>query len=230
MTHLFMQISRAAVDARGRFVMALSGGTTPKGLFQQLIEEPYRSLIPWSKTYVFWVDERHVPLDNEMSNYRMAQELLFSKVALAKDHVFPMVQGNRTVEQLASLYEFKLRKFFGAEARPRLDFALMGMGEDGHTAGLFPGVPQLNEMEKWVVGYQVDEVRKERISLTFPVLNAARFVLILATGQQKAARVKDVLEGTSTPPRYPIQYLCPPDAGFVFALDAAAASMLQKKG
>jgi 6-phosphogluconolactonase len=140
-----------------------------------------------------------------------------------------MVQINRTVEQCASLYEFKLKKLYGGGAVPRLDFALMGMGEDGHTAGLFPGVPQLNEMEKWAVGYQVDEQKKERISLTFPVLNAARFLLILATGQQKAARVKDVLEGSSVPPRYPIQYLRPADAGFVFALDAAAASLLQKK-
>jgi 6-phosphogluconolactonase len=228
--HLFMQISRGAVDARGRFVMALSGGSTPKGLFQQLTEEPYLSLVPWHKTYIYWVDERYVPLDNEMSNYRLAQEFLLSKVRLPKDHFFPMVQINRTVEQCASLYEARLRKFFGTDGVPRLDFALMGMGEDGHTAGLFPGVPQLNEMEKWVVGYQVDKERKERISLTFPVLNAARFLLILATGQQKAARVKDVLEGPSTPPRYPIQYLRPTDASFLFALDAAAASLLPKKG
>jgi 6-phosphogluconolactonase len=230
MAHLFMQISRTAADTRGRFVMALSGGSTPKGFYQQLTEEPYLSLVPWAKTYVFWVDERYVPLDNEMSNYRLAQELLLSKVRLPKDHVFPMFQTNRTVEQCASLYEFKLKKIFGGSAVPRLDFALMGMGEDGHTAGLFPGVPQLNEMEKWAVGYQVDDVKKERISLTFPVLNAARFLLVLATGQQKAARVKDVLEGPSTPPRYPIQYLRPKDASFLFALDAAAASQLSKKG
>ncbi len=229
MAHLFMQTSRDAVNARGRFVVALSGGTTPKGLFQQLTEEPYLSLIPWAKTFVFWVDERHVPFTDATSNYRMTQETLLSKVPLPKEQVFPATNGSLPVEQAAWAYEIKLKKFFGSEGVPRFDLSLMGMGDDGHTASLFPGMTQLNEQEKWVVGYFVDKEKKERVSLTFPPLNASRFLLVLLEGQKKAVRLKEVLEGPSDPPRYPIQYLRPADGKLVFAMDAAAASLLKKK-
>jgi len=224
-----MQVAREAVDARGRFVLALSGGSTPKGLFQQLCEEPVRSLLPWDRTFVFWGDERHVPLTDEKSNYRMAQELLLSKVPIPKANVFPMTDGSRSVEQAASLYEGKLKKFFGMQM-PILDLNLMGMGDDGHTASLFPGVVQLNEVKHWVVGYFVDGDKKDRVSLTFPVLNASRITLVLMEGAKKASRLKEVLEGPKDPPRYPIQYLKPVDGNLIFAMDAAAAALLSKRG
>ena len=224
-----MKTAREAADARGRFVWALSGGTTPKGLFQQLTEEPYLSLMPWDKTYVFWVDERHVPLTDESSNYRLAQEFLLSKVPVPKANVFPMSDGSQPVDRAASSYEIKLGKFFGTGALPRFDLSLMGMGDDGHTASLFPGMPQVNELDRWVVGYFVDDAKKERVSLTFPVLNASRVLLVMMEGQKKAERVKDVLEGAKDPPRYPVQYLRPTDGDLVFAMDAAAASLLSKK-
>jgi len=224
-----MKVAREAADARGRFVVALSGGTTPKGLFQQLTEEPYLSLMPWAKTFVFWVDERHVPLTDATSNYRMAQEFLLSKTPIPKANIFPMTDGKETAERAASVYEIKLGKFFGTGALPQFDLSLMGMGDDGHTASLFPGMPQVNELDKWVVGYYVDGARKERVSLNFPVLNASRVLLVLVEGQKKAERVKDVLEGTSDPPRYPIQYLRPTDGKLIFAMDASTASLLKKK-
>jgi len=223
-----MQVAREAVDARGRFVLALSGGSTPKGLFQQLCEEPVKSLLPWDRTFVFWGDERHVPLTDEKSNYRMAQELLLSKVPIPKANIFPMTDGSRSVEQAASLYEGKLKKFFGMQM-PILDLNLMGMGDDGHTASLFPGVVQLNEVKHWVVGYFVDEEKKDRVSLTFPVLNASRVTLVLMEGAKKASRLKDVLEGPKDPPRYPIQYLKPTDGKLIFAMDAAATALLSRK-
>jgi 6-phosphogluconolactonase len=224
-----MQVAREAVDVRGRFVLALSGGSTPKGLFQQLCEEPVKSLMPWEKTFVFWGDERHVPLTDEKSNFRMAQELLLSKVPVPKANIFPMTDGSRSVEQAASLYEGKLKKFFGMQM-PVLDLNLMGMGDDGHTASLFPGVVQLNEVKHWVVGYFVDEEKKERVSLTFPVLNASRVTLVMIEGAKKAERLKDVLEGPKDPPRYPIQYLKPTDGKLIFAMDQAAAALLAKRG
>ncbi len=227
--HLVMQFSRESVNERGRFVVALSGGSTPKGLFQQLTEEPYLSLLPWAKTFVFWVDERHVPLTHETSNYRMTQEYLLSKVPIPKENIFPATNGSLPVEQAASAYEIKLGKFFGAGNLPRFDLALLGMGDDGHTASLFPGFPQLNEQHHWVVGYFVDKERKERVSLTFPVLNAARLQLLMAEGSKKAERLKDVLEGPSDPPRYPVQYLRPVDGRLIFAVDVAAASLLKRK-
>ena len=227
--HEFMQAAREAIHTRGRFVAALSGGSTPKGMFQQLTEEPYRSLIPWSKVYFFWVDERHVSLDHETSNYRMTQEFLLSKVPIPKENVFPATNGSMPVGKAASAYEIKMRKFFGSDSIPQFDFCLMGMGDDGHTASLFPGMQQVNEMEKWVVGYFVDEARKERVSLTFPVLNAARFLMLLAEGEKKARILKEVLEGTSEPPRYPAQYLRPTGGRLLFVLDAVAGSLLKKK-
>ncbi len=226
--HQVMQIAREAVNERGRFVAALSGGSTPKGLFQQLTEEPYRTLIPWAKAYFFWVDERHVPLDHETSNYRMAQEYLLSKAPVPKENVFPATNGSLTVDKAASAYEIKMRKFFGDGSVPVFDLALMGMGEDGHTASLFPGMPQVNELEKWVVGYFVDEARKERVSLTFPVLNASRFLMILVEGEKKAAIAKETLGGPSEPPHYPIQYLRPAAGNLVFFLDQSAAALLPR--
>ena len=223
-----MKVAREAADARGRFVWALSGGTTPKGLFQQLAEEPYLSLMPWAKTYVFWVDERHVPLTDESSNYRLAQDFLLSKAPIPKTNIFPMSDGSQPVDRAASIYEIRLGKFFGTGALPRFDLALMGMGEDGHTASLFPGMPQVNELDKWVVGYFVDEAKKERVSLTFPVLNASRTLLVMMEGQKKAERVRDVLEGAKDPPRYPVQYLRPSEGELIFAMDATAASLLKK--
>jgi 6-phosphogluconolactonase len=225
--HLFMQIARAAVQERDRFVVALSGGSTPRGLFQHLAEEPYFSLIPWNKIFVFWVDERHVSFTDATSNYRMTQETLLSKVSIPKEQVFPMTNGSLPVEKAASAYEMKLRRFFGGDLLPCFDLTLMGMGEDGHTASLFPGMPQVNERDKWVVGYFVDPEKKERVSLTFPVLNHSRLLVVLAEGSKKADRLKEVLEGPSDPPRYPIQYLRPMQGRLVFAIDAAAAFKLK---
>jgi 6-phosphogluconolactonase len=227
--HLFMQTARAAVLERGRFVAALSGGTTPKGLFQHLSQEPYLSLVPWDKTYFFWVDERHVPLNDSTSNYRMTKENLLSQVPVPETQIFPMTNGSLPVGKAASAYEMKLRKFFGGDGIPCFDLALMGMGDDGHTASLFPRVEQLNETEKWVVGYFVDPEKKERVSLTFPVLNNARLLVVLIEGIKKADRLKEVVEGPSEPPRYPIQYLRSPQGRVLFALDAAAASLLKKR-
>jgi 6-phosphogluconolactonase len=228
---IVMMRAREAVDARGRFVLALSGGATPKGLFQQLTEEPVKSLMPWNKTFIFWVDERHVPLDHPDSNYRMTQENLLSKAPIPKENIFPMTKGTLPVDQAASAYENRILKFFGTETKmPQFDMVLLGMGEDGHTASLFPGTPCLNETDKWVVGYFVNDARKERVTLTFPVLNAARMVMALVEGEKKAERARDVLEGPKDPPKYPIQYIRPASGQFDFLLDAAAAKKLSKKG
>jgi len=222
-------IAQNAVDTRGRFVVALSGGNTPKVLFQQFTVEPYLSLMPWAKTFIFWVDERYVPFTDPTSNYRMTQEFLLSKVPIPKSNVFPMTDGSLPVEQAGDAYESELEKFFGEEEIPCFDLSLMGMGDDGHTASLFPGTPQLKEKDKWVVGYYVDQERKERVSLTFPVLNASRILLVLVEGQKKAERLKDVLEGPSDPPRYPVQFLRPTIGKLIFAMDSSAASLIEQK-
>ncbi len=228
MAPMVMMAAREAVDARGRFILALSGGNTPKPLYQQLAEEPYVNLMPWAKTFIFWADERHVPLDSPESNYRLALDHLFGKAPIPKTNLFQAAYPTLPVDQAAYQYERKLKKFFGQAEIPRIDLCLLGMGEDGHTASLFPGVQQLNEQKHWVEGYFVNDKRKERITLTFPVLNAAGLVWVLATGKKKAEIIKEVLEGPSDPPRYPIQYLRPTDGKLLFALDNEAASLLKK--
>ncbi len=225
--HLFLETALDAVSKRGRFAAALSGGNTPKGFFQQISEEPYRSLVPWHKTHVFWVDEREVPLTHKDSNYRLAEEFLLSKVPIPKEQIYPMTDGRKPAQEAAHLYERTLKRFFGGANPPKFDFVLLGMGEDGHTASLFPGVTQLNEKDKEVVGYFVDEARKDRISLTFPVLNGSRLSVVMVEGEKKARRLKDVLEGPSDPPRFPIQYLRLKDGRLLFMLDSAAASLLK---
>jgi 6-phosphogluconolactonase len=158
----------------------------------------------------------------------MTQEFLLSKVPVPKENVFPMTNGSLPVDKAANAYEIKMRKFFGGDGVPRFDLSLMGMGDDGHTASLFPRVEQLNEMEKWVVGYFVDDAKKDRVSLTFPVLNASRELLVLVSGDKKAKMLKDVLEGPKDPPRYPIQYLRPANGKSIFLMDAPAAALLKK--
>jgi len=227
--HFFLERALESVQERGRFVAALSGGSTPKGLFQQLAEEPYRSLVPWSKTFLFWVDERHVPFTDETSNFRMTKEYLLSRVPLPEENITPGTEPKRSVQDAAIWLEHRLHQFFGPGKPPAFDYCLMGMGDDGHTASLFPGMPQLNEREKWVVGYFVDEAKKERVSLTFPVLNAARWLVVLAEGAKKADMLHKVLDGPSEPPRYPIQYLRPTPGRLLFMLDQAAAASLSKK-
>lgn len=226
--HLFLETALESVKSRGRFATALSGGSTPQGLFQQLSEEPYRSLVPWAKTLVFWSDERHVPWSAPASNFRVARELLLSKVPVPKDHVFPFTEGNRPLAETAHLYERTLARVFGSKDIPRMDLTLLGMGEDGHTASLFPGMPQLNELDKWVEGYFVDETRGERLTLTFPVLNASRLTVVLLQGGKKAKRVKDVLEGPSNPPHCPVQYLRPTEGRLLFMMDEAAAKLIKQ--
>jgi 6-phosphogluconolactonase len=226
--HFFLETALEAVAARDRFAVALSGGSTPKGLFQQLAEEPYLSLMPWSKTFFFWVDERHVPFTDETSNYRMTREFLLSKVPVPAENITPGTEPSRPVQDAATWLENRLRKFFGPGQPPVFDYCLMGMGDDGHTASLFPGTAQLKENEKWVVGYFVDPAKKERVSLTFVVLNAARRLVVLAEGPKKAEMLKKVLNGPSDPPRYPIQYLRP-TGRLVFMVDQAAAALLKKK-
>lgn len=227
---LFVKAARAAVAERGRFMCALSGGDGPVGLFRVLSAEPYRSEVPWDRTFVFWGDERHVPLDHPDSNYKMGLDLLLSKVPVPPAHLFPMTKGSGTPAKAAAEYEKTLKRLFGGKGLPSLDFNLMGVGPDGHTASLFPGKPQLKEKRKWVVGYRVDAERKDRVTLTFPVLNASRLTLVLVPGGKKASILRTVLEGMPDPRRYPVQNLKgTPGRRLLFALDGRAAVLLRAK-
>jgi 6-phosphogluconolactonase len=226
---LFTTAAIAAVATRGRARIAISGGSTPKAMFALLADptQTYLSRIPWGSLDLYWVDERCVPPDDAESNFRMTSEQMLSKVPLASDRIHRM-EGELAPEVAASRYESVLRNTFkleGAET-PTFDLILLGMGDDGHTASLFPHTEALNEMSRLVVANHVPQKDTWRISLTWPVINQARQVAFLVEGAAKAQVLHDVFLGTYDPETKPSQLIRPATGKLGLLLDRAAASKL----
>jgi 6-phosphogluconolactonase len=224
------EVIRAATDAvaqRGRFAIALSGGSTPKNLYTLIAANASASL-PWDRMFFFWGDERHVPQDNPDSNYRMAKESLLSKIAVPPANIFPIPAENPDASAAAEAYEDTLRKFFALAPGefPRFDLILLGMGPDGHTASLFPETVALQEKSRLVVANWVEKLNASRITFTLPVLNAARCVAFLVSGTDKAAVLHEVLEGNAPAEKYPSKLVRPSDGRLIWFVDRAAASGL----
>ena len=220
-----------AVADRGRFTIALSGGSTPKSLYT-LLATNARTSLPWERMFFFFGDERHVPPTDPESNYRMADEAMLSKVPVAPSNVFRVQAENPDAKAAAEAYEQTLRKFFALEAGqvPAFDLILLGMGPDGHTASLFPGTEALNEKSKLVVANWVEKLKTHRITLTLPVLNAAQCVAFLVSGTDKAPVLKSVLEGDAPGEQYPAKLVRPAQGKLIWLLDRAAASGLSIGG
>lgn len=224
------EVIRAATDAvaqRGRFTIALSGGSTPKNLYT-LIAANASANLPWDRMFFFWGDERHVPPDDPDSNYRMAKESFLSKVAIPPGNIFPVPAENPDASAAAETYEQTLRTFFALAPGefPRFDLILLGMGPDGHTASLFPETAALQEKSRLVVANWVEKLNASRITLTLPVLNAARCVAFLVSGTDKAAVLHEVLEGNAPPEKYPSKLVQPDEGRLIWFVDRAAASGL----
>ena len=221
----FASQATAAVRSRGRFSVALSGGSTPRSLYSLLAQN--RSL-PWDKIYFFFGDERHVPPDSAESNYRMARESLLSKVASPASNVFRIPAENPDASEAAKTYEQTLKQFFHTPPNgfPRFDLVLLGMGPDGHAASLFPGTSALQEESRWVVSNWVDKFKTDRITLTLPVLNNAAVVMFLVSGQDKASPLKEVLEGKEPGELLPSKLIKPLDGELIWMVDRAAAAQL----
>lgn len=219
-----------AVAARGRFTIALSGGSTPRNLFT-LLATNGRSTLPWDRMFFFWGDERHVPPTDAESNYRMADEAMLSKIPVAVGNIFRVAAENPDAAAAAEAYEQTLRKFFALESGqvPRFDLILLGLGPDGHTASLFPGTAAVQERTRLVVANWVDKLKTSRITLTLPVLNAARCVAFLVSGTDKADALKAVLEGDAPGEQYPSKLVKPTDGKLIWLVDRAAASGLSEK-
>jgi len=217
----------ASIAKRGRFTIVLSGGSTPKSMYQ-LIAANASSSLPWNKIFFFWGDERHVPPTDPESNYRMAQESLLSKVPVPPDNVFRVPSENPDASAAAESYEKTISKFFSLKPGefPRFDLILLGMGPDGHTASLFPESPALQEKSRLVVSNWVEKLNTSRITLTLPVLNAARRIAFLVSGADKAAVLHEVLEGKAPGEKYPSKLVQPTDGKLVWFVDRAAASDL----
>jgi 6-phosphogluconolactonase len=199
----------------------LAGGSTPKATYGILARD-YAERIDWSRVHVFFGDERNVPPDHEDANYRMAREALLDHVPIGGVH---RMRGELPPDEAAAAYEVELREFFGAEKLPRFDLILLGIGGDGHTASLFPETPALEVHDRWVVANPVPKLDTTRITLTVPVINAARSVVFLAAGKDKAEALKEILEGDADPREYPAK-LVQPLGGPEWMLDRAAAGSL----
>jgi 6-phosphogluconolactonase len=225
----FIKLAREAIAESGRFTVALAGGSTPKHAFELLASEPFRQQLDWSKVHVFFGDERTVPPDDAESNYRMANEALLSRVSLPAKNIHRM-NGVGDAVANARLYEDELRTFFNDAAWPSFDLVLLGMGDDGHTASLFPDTKALAEQEEWVAANWVEKLGTYRLTLTLPAINQAAHILFLVTGENKAERLKDVLSGEQTlKERLPAQLIKPLDGSLEWFIDKAAATLLSKQ-
>ena len=218
--------SEAAIKTRGRFTIGLSGGSTPRALFTMLAQEPFRSQIDWKLVHVFWGDERCVPPLDPESNFGVAQDLLLKHVPVPTQQVHRMV-GEISPEDAAQDYESLLRAEFEGDEWPHIDLLLQGMGPDGHTASLFPHTAALQANSRWVVANYVEKLDAWRITLTAPAISAARHVIFMIEGADKAEALKAVLEGPYQPENYPSQLIAPPDDGVLrWELDQEAALLL----
>jgi 6-phosphogluconolactonase len=222
-----VRTANAAVAERGRFTIALSGGSTPRNLYT-LLATNARTSLPWAQMFFFWSDERHVPPSDPESNYRMAEEAMLSKIPVAPGNVFRVLAENPDAAAAAETYEQTLRKFFAVEPGkfPRFDLILLGMGPDGHTASLFPETAALQEKSRLVVANWVEKLKASRITFTLSVLNAAQCVAFLVGGSGKAPVLHEVLEGKAPGEKYPSKLVRPSDGKVIWFVDRAAASEL----
>jgi 6-phosphogluconolactonase len=227
----FVSQAEEAVRARGFFTVALSGGSTPKGLYSLLADgnEGFRARVAWDKIHFFWGDERHVPPDHPESNYRMAYEALLSKVPVPPDNVHRIKAENPNAAEAARDYEEVLREFFnlGTGQKPRFDLVLLGMGPEGHTASLFPGSEVIHEKSRLVAATWVEKFKTYRITLTPPVLNNAICIMFLVCGEEKAETLKSVLQGEYRPDQFPAQAIHPVNGRLVWLVDREAARFLE---
>jgi 6-phosphogluconolactonase len=226
---LFLRLAREAGARYRVFTVALSGGSTPKGLYARLAQEPYRTEVPWDLIHVFWGDERCVPPDDADSNYKLAADALLSQVPLPETNIHRVPTDTGDCAQAAADYAQELVTFFGLEGRalPHFDLLLLGVGDDGHTASLFPGQAALDEREVLVVASPPGRLppQVDRVTLTLPVLNAARHVVFLATGPGKREIVNRILAGVEATEGalLPAQRVRPADGMLTWIVDQAAA-------
>ncbi len=225
----FVEMVGEAVAGRGRARIAISGGSTPRATFALLADpnEPWRSRMPWDNLDLYWVDERCVPPDDHDSNYRMTREAMLDRVPLQANQIH-RIEGELEPEVAAACYESELRNSFrleGAES-PRFDLIALGMGDDGHTASLFPHTGAIHELSRLVAANHVPQKDTWRVTLTWPVINHASSVFFLIAGADKASVLNEILTGPRDPERLPSQLIWPSSGILTLILDKAAAALL----
>lgn len=223
----FVELANNAAAEFGRFTVALAGGNTPRRMYELLAGDQFRNRVDWSGVHFFFGDERCVPRDHPESNYRMAHEALISRLDIPTSNVHP-INGEGEPATNARLYETELREFFHDDAKPAFDLVLLGLGDDGHTASLFPQTEALAETDKWIVANWVEKLASYRITLTPAAINGAGKVTFLVAGANKAAAVKAVLDGALQPENLPAQLIKPEAGNLTWLLDSQAAARLSK--
>ena len=220
----FHKVAESAVQERGRFSVALSGGNTPRTVYSLLASE--HKELPWDRIHVFFGDERHVPPDHPDSNFRMASESLLSKVPIPERNVH-RIHAELDAEAAAAEYDQQLVNFFhlSNQGWPRFDLIFLGIGEDGHTASLFPGSKALSEESRRVAANWVEKFKTFRITLTFPVLNHAAEVVFLVSGASKAQIISEILRPGAQ--KYPAQSIQPENGRLLWLVDQDAGSLLR---
>jgi 6-phosphogluconolactonase len=219
-------IAQAALLNADQFVLALSGGSTPRPVYQALPEFWEECGLDWDRTHILWSDERCVPLNHPQSNYHMTCEALITKIHIPSSNIHPMRCGNNPDES-AETYEAILHDLYPHQAWPLIDLCLLGMGTDGHTASLFPGSPALSEQNRWVVSNHAPGIEHWRLTLTIPAINNSRSVAFLVAGENKAETLRKVLHGTSVKNALPIQRIQPVNQQPDWLLDADAARLIK---
>lgn len=214
------------LQSKDRFTIALSGGSTPKALHELLAKAPYVEQIPWAQLHIFWGDERYVPIDDEQNNAGMAYDTLLGHVYTPESQIH-VWRTDLEPEAAAADYNRILHDYFG-NTGPTFDLVLLGMGDDGHTLSLFPGTEVVHEQTAWTKAYFLTQQNMFRLTLTAPVVNRANCVLFLVSGPKKAESLKEVLEGTYNPDKYPSQEIKPEDGELVWLVDEKAAANLNK--
>jgi 6-phosphogluconolactonase len=222
---IFCDSSSSAIMSRNRFSVALAGGSTPRQIYRLLATPPFVDLVDWNRVTFFFGDERTVPPDNSDSNYKMAREALFDHLRLTGDQIC-RIHGEAPPDEAALTYESELKDFFSGCDWPTFDLVLLGMGEDGHTASLFPGSPALEERKRWVVANNVSKLNTVRITLTLPALIHARRIVFIVTGSNKTAALKAALNPASGPDKLPSAEVQPADGVLEWHVDRAAAAGL----
>ncbi len=220
----FVRVVRNRPEGRA-FTLALAGGSTPRGLYELLSGDIYRRHIDWEHIEFFWTDERAVPPTHVESNFRVANEALLKPLGIPANRIHRLRGEAEDLSAAALEYEQELRAVFGNRL-PRFDLILLGLGSDGHTASLFPHTAALSESQRWVVCNAVPQHATRRLTMTYPILNAAAEVVFLVCGAEKAHALATVVEGPSHPQLFPAQAVRP--AGHIhWYLDEGAASALR---
>lgn len=221
-----IEAAEKAIAARGRFIISLSGGQTPAGLYKLLASTLYKTKLQWKNIYIFWGDERCVPLDDERNNAYQAKKILLDKIEIPAENIH-RIHTNLAPEKAAAEYEREMNIFFKGDEQ-QFDLILLGLGDNGHTASIFPGTDLVKEKAKGIRAVYVAEENKYRVSMTAPLINLAHNILFLVTGIAKAATLQKVLTGPYLPDNYPAQLIKSATGSLTWFTDEDAASLLKK--